>query len=101
VPQSGIYSNDCHAKQIALSVGERRNPGGHRQRPAGAVRLTGHRRRARPADTARTLHRLVTELAALAAAASVTKRVTLRHPPAGTLQTSPLFDALSRPRAMA
>ena len=22
-PQSGIYSNDCHAKQIALSVGER------------------------------------------------------------------------------
>jgi hypothetical protein len=25
-PQSGIYSNDCHAKQIALSVGERFPP---------------------------------------------------------------------------
>jgi len=24
--QSGIYSNDCHAKQIALSVGERFPP---------------------------------------------------------------------------
>jgi hypothetical protein len=52
----------------------------------------GTARRARPADTARTLHRLVSELAALAAA-TVTKRVTLRRPPTGTPQTSPLFDA--------
>jgi hypothetical protein len=34
-------------------------------------------RRARPADTARTLHQLITELATLATAATVTKRVTL------------------------
>jgi hypothetical protein len=49
-------------------------------------------RRARPADTARTLHRLITELATLATA---TKRVTLRRVPAGTPQTSPLFDDLT------
>jgi hypothetical protein len=28
-PQSGIYSNDCHARQIALSVGERFPSSGH------------------------------------------------------------------------
>ena len=52
----------------------------------------GTTRQARPADTARTLHRLITELATLATAATVTKRVTLRRPPAGTPQTPPLFD---------
>ena len=46
----------------------------------------------RPAKTARILHRLITELAALATAATVTKHVTLRCAPAGTPQTSPLFD---------
>ena len=49
-------------------------------------------RRARPAETARALHQLVTELTTLATAATVTKRVTIRRPPAGTPQTSPLFD---------
>jgi hypothetical protein len=49
----------------------------------------GAARRARPAETARALHHLITELAALA---TVTKRVTLRRAPAGTPQTSPLFD---------
>jgi hypothetical protein len=44
----------------------------------------GTTRRARPADTARTLHRLTTELATLAATAIVIKRVTLRRAPAGT-----------------
>jgi hypothetical protein len=49
------------------------------------------RHRARPAGTARTLHRLITELATLAAAATVTKHFTLRRALAGTPQTSPLF----------
>lgn len=49
-------------------------------------------RRMRPAGTAAALHRLVAELAALATAATVTKRVTLRRTPAGAPQTSPLFD---------
>ncbi len=52
----------------------------------------GTPRRARPAGTARTLHRLVTELTTLATAATVTKHVTLCHAPTGTPQTSPLFD---------
>jgi hypothetical protein len=49
------------------------------------------RRRTRPAETARTLHRLIAELAALAAA-TVTERVTIRQAPGGTTQTMPLFD---------
>lgn len=44
-------------------------------------------RQAQPAQTARTLHRLVTELAALATAAALTKRATKHRPP----ETSPLF----------
>jgi hypothetical protein len=52
----------------------------------------GTMRRARPEDTARTLHQLITELTTLATTATVTKRVTLRRAPAGTTQTSPLFD---------
>jgi hypothetical protein len=51
----------------------------------------GSARRARPAGAARTLHRLITELAALAAEATVTKPVTLRRTPDGPPQTSPLF----------
>ena len=50
------------------------------------------RRRTRPAETARTLHRLIAELAALAVAAAVTERVTIRQAPGGTMQTMPLFD---------
>jgi hypothetical protein len=46
----------------------------------------------RPAETARALHRLITELAALATAATVTKRVTIRRAADGAPQTSPLFD---------
>ncbi len=52
----------------------------------------GTARRMRPADSAAALHRLVAELAVLAAAATVTKSVTLRRTPAGTTQTAPLFD---------
>ncbi|MCW2931947.1 MAG: hypothetical protein JWM19_2909 [Actinomycetia bacterium] len=52
----------------------------------------GSTRRARPAETARALHKLITELTTLATAATVTKRVTIRRPPAGTPQTSPMFD---------
>ena len=52
----------------------------------------GARRGTRPTETARILHRLITELATLATAATVTKRTTKRRPPAGTPQTSPLFD---------
>jgi hypothetical protein len=52
----------------------------------------GTTRQARPAGTARTLHRLIDELAALATAATVTERVTFRRAPAETPQTSPLFD---------
>lgn len=51
----------------------------------------GTARRTRPAETARILHRLITEFAALATVAAVTKRATKRRPPAGP-QTSPLFD---------
>jgi hypothetical protein len=49
------------------------------------------RRRARAAETARTLHRLIAELATLATA-TITERVTIRQPPGGTTQTMPLFD---------
>jgi hypothetical protein len=52
----------------------------------------GTTRRARPADAARTLHRLITELAALAADATVTKSVTLRRTLDGPPRTSPLFN---------
>jgi len=52
----------------------------------------GTTRRARPADTARTLHQLIAELATLATAATVTERVTFRRAPAEMPQTSPLFD---------
>jgi hypothetical protein len=48
-------------------------------------------RRARPADTARTLHQLITELTTLATTATATKRVTLRRATGGTPQASPLF----------
>jgi hypothetical protein len=51
----------------------------------------GAARRMRPADTAAALHRLVAELAVLATAGTVTKRVTFRRTPAGT-ETAPLFD---------
>lgn len=50
------------------------------------------RRRVRPAETARTLHRLIAELTALAVAATVTERVTKRQAPGGTTRTMPLFD---------
>ena len=50
------------------------------------------RRRTRPAETARTLHRLIAELAALAVTAAVTERVTIRQTPGGTAQAMPLFD---------
>jgi len=50
------------------------------------------RRRARPAETARTLHQLITELAALAVAATVTERITIRQAQDGTTRTMPLFD---------
>jgi hypothetical protein len=52
----------------------------------------GTTRRAGPAETARALHQLITELTTLATAATLTKHVTIRRPPAGTPQTSPLFD---------
>ena len=52
----------------------------------------GASRRIRPAETARILHRLVSELATLATAASVTKRATKRRPLTGAPQTSPLSD---------
>jgi hypothetical protein len=50
------------------------------------------RRRTRPAETARTLHRLITELTTLAVAATVTERVTIRQAPGGTTQAMPLLD---------
>jgi hypothetical protein len=53
------------------------------------------RRPARPAETARALHQLITELAALATAATVTERVTKRRATDGTPQTSSLFGELS------
>jgi hypothetical protein len=52
----------------------------------------GAGRRTRPAETARILHRLITELATLATAAAVTKRATKRRPPDGAPRASPLFD---------
>jgi hypothetical protein len=48
----------------------------------------GAARRTRRAETARILHRLITELATLATATAVTKR----RPPERAPQTSPLFD---------
>jgi hypothetical protein len=51
----------------------------------------GTARAARPAETAQALHQLITELAALAAAMTVTKRVTLADAPAQVPQTAPLF----------
>jgi hypothetical protein len=56
------------------------------------------RRRNRPAETARTLHRLIAELTALAAAATVTERVTIRQAAGGTTQTMPLFNEGSNDR---
>jgi hypothetical protein len=52
----------------------------------------GSARRTRPAETARILHRLITELTALATVTAVTKRATKRDLPAGPPQTSPLFE---------
>jgi EAL domain-containing protein (putative c-di-GMP-specific phosphodiesterase class I) len=49
------------------------------------------RRRTRPAETARTLHRLIAELAAHAVAAAVTER----QAPGGPMQTMPLLDEAS------
>lgn len=51
----------------------------------GPVRRTG------PGATARALHQLITELAALATAATATKRVTFHREPAAAPQTAPLF----------
>jgi len=51
----------------------------------------GTARRAKPADAAATVHKLITELASLAADATVTKRVTLRRPTAGK-HMAPLLD---------
>ncbi|HEX9355700.1 MAG TPA: hypothetical protein VF933_18010 [Streptosporangiaceae bacterium] len=48
----------------------------------------GTTRRTRPAEAARILHRLITELTMLAAATTVTKR----RAPDGAPQTSPLFE---------
>jgi len=56
------------------------------------------RRRIRPAETARTLHRLIDELAALATHATVTERVTIRQIPGGTAQTMPLPGESSNDR---
>jgi hypothetical protein len=56
------------------------------------------RRRNRPAETARTLHRLIAELTALAVAATVTERVTTRQAAGGTTQTMPLFNEASNDR---
>jgi hypothetical protein len=52
----------------------------------------GTARRGRPAETARALHQLITELVTLAMAATVTKPVTFRRAPAGAPQAVPLFD---------
>jgi len=56
------------------------------------------RRRARPAETARTLHRLIAELTTLAVAATVTERVTKRQAPGGTTPAKPLLDEGSNHR---
>jgi hypothetical protein len=52
----------------------------------------GTARLARPAETARALHQLITELTTLATATTVTKRVTIRRTTDGTPQASPLFE---------
>ena len=57
----------------------------------------GSTRRAGPGETARALHQLITELATLATAASVTKRVTIRRAAAGTPQAPPLFGEPGHP----
>ncbi len=54
-------------------------------------------RRTRPADTAAALHRLIAELAALAAATAATTRRAIPHPAAGTPQTAPLFQEPDTP----
>ncbi len=54
-------------------------------------------RRTRPADTAAALHRLITELAALATAATVPARRTIPRGAAGTPQTAPLFQEPDTP----
>jgi hypothetical protein len=61
--------------------------------PPGAAR-----RRTRPVETARTLHRLIAELTALAADATVTERVTIRQAGGGTMPTTPLSDEGSNGR---
>ena len=81
----------CHRDPAAAHRASRR-PSRHRQRPAGAVRRARRRALHPPARTTRKLHRLIAELAALAAAATVTKRATKRLSPAGTPQTPPLFE---------
>ena len=53
------------------------------------------RRRSPPAETARTLHCLIAELAALAAAATATERVTIHQAPGGATQTSPCSTKLA------
>jgi hypothetical protein len=59
----------------------------------------GTARSARPAETAQALHQLITELAALAAAAAtVTKRVTFPVTPARARQTALLFGHPANPR---
>jgi hypothetical protein len=50
------------------------------------------RRRVRPAETARTLHRLIAELTALAVAGTVTERVTKRQASGGAKRTTSMFD---------
>jgi hypothetical protein len=57
----------------------------------------GTARAARPAETAQALHHLITELAALAATMTVTKRVTLAGAPAQMPQTAPLFGHPGNP----
>ncbi len=54
-------------------------------------------RRTRPADTAAALHRLITELAALAAAAAAPARRTIPDAATGTPQTAPLFQEPDTP----
>jgi hypothetical protein len=52
----------------------------------------GTARQTKPAGTARALHKLIAELASLAAGATVTKRVTLHRAESGK-QTPPLLDS--------
>ena len=58
----------------------------------------GSTRRAGPGETARALHQLIAELATLATAATVTKRVTIRRAAAGTPQAPHLFGEPGHPR---